>query len=133
MKDRYTEIFLKAAEEEYDNDKIENLKKIWWFNLRGKDEGGLRLTEAAINFIEEKSKIKTYKIDLSSDIAITPQVLIWLDHFINSPYYLDKKYIKVLSERAAFELYLFSGDVRKYGLSRSLSKRLNQDQPPSKT
>lgn len=133
MKDRYTEIFLKAAEEEYDNDKVKNLKNIWWFNLRGKHEGGLRLTEAAINFIEEKSQIKTYKIDLPNEVAITPQVLIWLDHFINSPYYLDKKYIKVLSERAAFELYLFSGDVRKYGLSRSLSKRLNQDQPSSKT
>jgi hypothetical protein len=32
-----------------------------------------------------------------------------------------------MKERAAFELYLFSGDIRKFGHNKALAKRLNQD------
>jgi hypothetical protein len=32
-----------------------------------------------------------------------------------------------MKERAAFELYLFSGDVRKLGHNKALSKRLSQE------
>jgi hypothetical protein len=127
MKDSYTETFLKAANEEYDKEKIKSLRTVWWYNLRGKSEGGLRLTDAGIEYVELNSQIKTYQIDLPKEAVLTPQILIWLDHYINSPFFLTKKYIKVLSEKSAFELYLFSGDVKKYGLSRTMSKRLSQE------
>jgi hypothetical protein len=127
MKDHYTEIFLKSAGEEYNTEKIISLRSIWWYNLRGKSKGGLRLTEQGIDYIENQSEIKTYQVDFPKEIAITPQILIWLDQYIESPYFLTKKFIKVLSEKAAFELYLFSGDVKKYGLSKTLHQRLTQD------
>lgn len=127
MRDHYTKIFLRAAGEDVTKEKINQYKALWWFSTRGKDSGGLRLTSEAIEYIQNQSQIKTYKIDLPKEYTITPQVLIWLDQYIESPFYLEKRYITVLSEKAAFELYLFSGDIKKYGLSKSLHKRLTQD------
>jgi hypothetical protein len=85
------------------------------------------LTEEAMTFIQEDAKIKTYKIEFPKEFAFTPQVLVWLDNFIDSPFYITKKFIVVLKEKAAFELYLFSGDIRKLGYNKALSKRLSQE------
>ena len=127
IKDTYTQVFLQAANLEVDPDTIKKHKSIWWWNFRNKETGGLRLTEEAVTFIEEHAKIKTYKINFPDEFAITPQILIWLDNFIDSPFYITKKYIVVLKEKAAFELYLFSGDIRKLGYNKALSKRINQE------
>jgi len=127
VKDNYTKIFLKAANLQIPKEDIKNKRIEWWWNVRSKDDGGLRLTDPAIKFIETVAKIKTYKIDFPKDFKITPQVLLWLDKFIDSPYYITKRSITVLKERAAFELYLFSGDVQKLGYNKALSKRLSQD------
>lgn len=127
VKDEFTSIFLKAADEEATEDRIKKLRADWWWNVRSKEEGGLRLTEYAIKYIEQRAEIKTYKINFPKNFSITPQVLVWLDNFIDSPYYITKKYIVVLKEKAAFELYLFSGDVQKLGYSKALAKRVNQN------
>ena len=127
VKDNYTKIFLKAANLQIPKEDIKSKRIEWWWNVRSKDDGGLRLTDPAIKFIETVAKIKTYKIDFPKDFKITPQVLLWLDKFIDSPYYITKRSITVLKERAAFELYLFSGDVQKLGYNKALSKRLSQD------
>jgi hypothetical protein len=124
-KDTYTEVFLKSAEKNTTEEEIKRNKIKWWWNIR--ERGGLRLTEEAIEFIETEAKIKTYKIDFPPEFSFTPQILIWLDRFIESPYFITKKSITVLKEKSAFELYLFSGDVRKMGYSKALSKRLNQN------
>lgn len=126
-KDTYTAIFLKAADIEPSVDEIKKYKAVWWWNVRSKEIGGLRLTEAGINFITNDADIKTYSIDLPKDFSVTPQILVWLDQFIESPFYINKRTITVLSEKAAFELYLFSGDIRKMGYNKALAKRLNQD------
>lgn len=127
IKDTYTRVFLEAANQIADSDTVKKHKSVWWWNFRSKDTGGLRLTEEAVTFIEEDAKIKTYKINLPDEFAITPQILIWLDNFIDSPFYITKKYIVVLKEKAAFELYLFSGDIRKLGYNKALAKRTNQE------
>ena len=77
--------------------------------------------------ILEYANKETYKIELPKDLVISSQVLIWLDHFITTPFHLQKKYISVLAEKTAFELYLFSGDVRKMGAAKAMNKRINQD------
>ena len=129
-KDAYTRVFLQAADQEPTENTIKQFRPIWWWNVRNKDQGGLRLTDQALEFIENHAKIKTYKIEFPKDFAITPQVLVWLDHFIDSPFYITKKFIVVLKEKAAFELYLFSGDIRKMGYNKALSKRLSQESIP---
>jgi len=127
IKELYTKVFLKAAETAHDDKTIQEKKIEWWFNVRTKDQGGLRLTQSGIDFITDDAKIKTYAVDLPSDIKITPQILVWLDKFISSPYFFNKKQIIVTEEKTAFELYLFSGDVRKMGYSKAMAKRLESE------
>jgi len=126
-KDTYTKTFLSAADIEPTDQLIESKRAEWWYNVRQKDGGGLRLTEQGIDFVQNQSKLKTYNIKFPGQFTITPQILVWLDKFIETPYYITKKDITVISERTAFELYLFSGDVQKMGYSKALSKRMSQD------
>lgn len=122
-RDTYSSVFLKAAELDQD---IEKIKSSWWYNLRNKHEGGLRLTDEGLQFIKEEAKLKTYEIEIPKEIKITAQILIWLDHYIKSPWHLQKHIITVISERSAFELYMFSGDVRKMGQAKAMAKNLEK-------
>jgi hypothetical protein len=128
IKDTYTKVFLEAADQIADSNTVKQFRSIWWWNVRDKDKGGLRLTDHALQFITDDAKIKTYKIDFPKDFAITPQVLVWLDNFIDSPYYITKKFIVVLKERSAFELYLFSGDIKKMGYNKALARRFESQE-----
>jgi len=55
-------------------------------------------------------------------MPLTTQVIIFLDKFIDCPYYLTQKAIHVLGEKKAVELTLFSGDIRKYGLNKAMTR-----------
>ena len=123
----YTKVFLESAGTDIDEKILEQKNKTWWWNHREKTQGGLRLTEDAISFIEQDAKIKTYKVPFPDNLTVTPQILLWLDNFIECPYYITKKDITVLKEKSAFELYLFSGDVRKMGYSKAMALRAAQD------
>jgi len=128
IKDTYTQVFLQAVGKDSDQDTIKKFRATLWWNVRNKSRGGLRLTDTGLKFIQE-ADIKTYKIEFPKDFSITPQILIWLDQFIDSPFYITKKFIIVLKEKAAFELYLFSGDIKKMGYGKALAKRLSQESP----
>jgi len=125
-KDNYTLLFLRAANQDENKDFISS-RSIWWYNQRNKSEGGLRLTEQGYTFVIEQAQIKEYVVPFPNDLKLTPQILIWLDKFIAGPYYINKKSIIVFSEKVAFELYLFSGDVHKMGAAKALSKHMAQD------
>lgn len=127
IKNTYTKVFLQAANQPINEETITKYKKLWWFNFRDKDSGGLRLTEEGIRFIKEEAKIKIYTIEFPKDFEFTSQVLLWLDKFIDGPFFITKKNITVLREISAFELYLFSGDVRKMGYNKALAKRHSQE------
>ncbi|SVE35290.1 uncharacterized protein METZ01_LOCUS488144, partial [marine metagenome] len=88
-------------------------------------EGGLRLTEDGFQFITEELQLQTYSIPYPKDFEFTTQVIIWMDNFINCPYHLDHKKIIVTNEKKALELHLFSGDIKKYGISKALSRQKN--------
>jgi hypothetical protein len=85
------------------------------------------LTEPALQFIEIDAKIKTYKISFPKDFAITAQILLWLDNNIDGPYHITKKTITVLKEKAAFQLYLFAGDIKKMGYNKALARKFSQE------
>ena len=123
----YTKIFLRAAGIDPNLENIKKYSVVWWYNFRNKKQGGLRLTEPGIAFIQNETDIKFYKINFPDNFAFTPQVIIWLDKYIESPFYIDRKSITVLKEKAAFELYLLSGDVRKYGHNKAMNQRYNQE------
>ena len=70
----------------------------------------------------EKVDLKTYDIKFPAKVIFTPQTYLWLDEFVDCPYYVDKKQIIVTMEKMALQLMLFSGDITKYGIARAMSK-----------
>ena len=59
----------------------------------------------------------------AGDLVMTTQTIIFLDKFINCPYYLTPKGIHVTDEKKSMELHLFSGDLRKYGLVKAIERQ----------
>ena len=123
-KSHYTKIFLKELGKNIDDDTITEYISDWWQNTRNKDEGGLRLTDRGFEMITSLN-INTYEIPFPQDMNFTSQIFIYLDKFIDCPYYFTKKSIFVTNEKKAIELVLFSGDIRKYGMVKALTRIKN--------
>ena len=122
-KETYTKIFLKNAGKSVNEASIKEVMPLWWQNTRSKDTGGLRLTEAGYDFIKNELELQTYQVPYPADFEFTTNVVIWMDQFIDCPYYLDRQGIIVTNEKKAMELHLFSGDVRKYGLIKAMNRQ----------
>ena len=121
-KDTYTKIFLKQSGIAISEATLKEYMPIWWQNTRAKDEGGLRLTEEGYRFITEEIKLATYDVPYPKGFELTTQSIIFLDKFIDCPYYMTNKGIIVTDEKKALELHLFSGDIRKYGLTKAMKR-----------
>jgi len=122
----YTKLFLKELGKTYNDITVKEFMPLWWYNNRNKKAGGLRLTEAGYDIVQEIG-LKTYDIPYPRDMPVTAQVIIFLDQFIDCPYYLTNRSITVTSERKAVELGLFSGDLRKYGLTKAMKRQQKDD------
>ena len=121
-KDTYTKIFLKQLGLATSEPNVKQYMPIWWANLRNKEKGGLRLTEEGYKMLQEINLV-TYDIPYPKDMPLTTQVIIFLDQFIDCPYYLSTRSITVTNEKKAVELTLFSGDLRKYGLTKAMTRQ----------
>ena len=125
-KDTYTKIFLKQLGLATSEPNVKQYMPIWWANLRNKEKGGLRLTEEGYKMLQEINLV-TYDIPYPKDMPLTTQVIIFLDQFIDCPYYLSTRSITVTNEKKAVELTLFSGDLRKYGLTKAMTRQKKND------
>jgi hypothetical protein len=99
---------------------IEKYYQTWWKNIRENGERSLRLTDVGFKFLKDNNLLKFYRID-TVDTVYTSKVTIWLDKYLNCPWYLDKKCIWVSKETVAVQLILFGGDLVKYGSARARS------------
>tara|TARA_B100000902_G_C27246687_1_gene882998 strand:- start:74 stop:454 length:381 start_codon:yes stop_codon:yes gene_type:complete len=122
-KETYTKVFLKQADIAISDVTMKEYMSTLWQNTRVKDQGGLRLTDAGIEFLKNKLELATYEIPFPKDFELTTNTIIWLDQFIDCPYWLCKYSIEVTDEKKALELHLFSGDVKKYGLTKALNRQ----------
>jgi len=119
-KETYTKIFLKQLGKTSNDITVKEYLPLWWKNTR--ETGGLRLTDAGFDVLTE-IELATYEVPYPKDMPMTTQVVIFLDKFIDCPYYLTNRAIHVTSEKKAIELHLFSGDLRKYGLAKALNRQ----------
>jgi len=117
----YTKLFLRQLGKSINETALKQYMPLWWYNNREKEVGGLRLTEDGYKVIQEIG-ITTYDIPYPKEMPLTTQVIIFLDQFIDCPYYLTNRSITVTNEKKAVELGLFSGDVRKYGLTKAMNR-----------
>lgn len=120
-KEIYTKIFLKELKKSTDPTTLKQYMPLWWQNTREKATGGLRLTDEGLEMLK-LIELATYDVPYPKDMPLTTQVIIFLDHFIDCPYYLTNRSITVTNEKKAVELSLFSGDIRKYGLVKAMSR-----------
>jgi hypothetical protein len=126
-KETYTKVFLKQAGVAVTEATLKEYMPVWWQNTRNKDSGGLRLTDEGYRFITEDIELAVYDVPYPKDFEINTQTIIFLDNFIDCPYYITKRAITVTDEKKALELSLFSGDVRKYGLMKALKRQDNSE------
>ena len=123
VKDTLTRIFLKQSTLPTDKDTVRKKMFAWWKNPREKTEGGLTLTKEGLQYLTNTLGLKYYEIPFPKDFEFTTQVVLFLDQFLDCPNYYTKKEIIVFNEKKAAELMLFSGDVRKYGVAKAMSRQ----------
>ena len=125
-KTAYTRTFLMLKDETIHDESVKTSYFTWWQNVRENYESrSLRLTKPGFQMIQEID-LKTYTIKFPQKIIFTPQTYLWLDEFVDCPYFVDKAKIIVTMEKMALQLMLFAGDVTKYGLARAMSKAEDQ-------
>jgi hypothetical protein len=112
---------------------LEKNHAVIWQNPRKKAQGGMRLTEQGYEVFIEKMEMKSYDIEFPKDFSLTNQVMIWLDRFIDGPWFITKKSIVVFKEKTAVQLILFSGDVQKFGLSKAMSLKSHSENTEENT
>lgn len=127
-KETYTKLFIKELGQSITESSLKEYMPVWWQNTRNKNSGGLRLTEEGLKMLYDIG-LETYEIPYPKDMPLTTQVIIFLDQFIDCPYYLTKESIIVTNGKKAVELTLFSGDLRKYGIVKAMtrSKKLDKN------
>ena len=120
-KETYTKLFLKELGKGTNSVAVAEYMPLWWKNSRNKGTGGLRLTDAGYEVLQQ-IELATYDVPYPREMPLTTQVIIYLDQFIDCPYYLTDRSITVTNEKKAVELSLFSGDLRKYGITKAMSR-----------
>lgn len=127
-RETYTKIFLKQNDKSIDpaNVKLHLFK--WWQSHRSKESGGLRLSDEGFNFLTNELELRSYDIPFTEPIDLSPQVIIFFDKNMDCPYYLTNSSICVFSEKKSFELYMFSDDIRRYGLVKAINNQTKNSQ-----
>jgi len=122
-RDVLTKIFLQQWGKSFDDANMKLYGRKWWQCNRANKQTALRLTEDGFEFLTTELDIKMYEIPFTESIELSPQTIIFLEKYIDCPYFLTTESISVFSERKSFELYLFSDDIRKFGLVKAMTER----------
>ena len=126
-KTAYTRTFMQLLEQPIHDETVKTNYYTWWQNVRESYQArSLRLTKQGFEMLESID-LKTYTVKFPQKIIFTPQTYLWLDEFVDCPYFVDKAKIIVTMEKMALQLMLFAGDVTKYGLARAMSKTEDQE------
>lgn len=120
-KESLTKIFLSQWGKSTDPANVELYFRKWWKSNR---KTGFRLSDAGFEFLTDDLDLACYEVPFTESIELSPQTIIFLDRYLDCPYYLTERSITVFSERRSFELYMFSDDIRKYGLIKAMNDRL---------
>ncbi len=129
-RDAYTKIFLQQWGKSIDDANVKLFGRKWWQCNRASKQEALRSTEEGFEFMTNDLQIKMYEIPFTESIELSPQTIIFLERYIDCPYFLTTQSISVFSERKSFELMLFSDDIRKFGLVKAMTERENDLKNP---
>ena len=122
-RDALTKIFLQQWGKSTDDVNMKLFSRKWWQSTRVNKQTAFRLSDDGYEFLIKDLELKDYEIPFTEPIELSPQTIVFLERYIDCPYYLTTQSITVFSERKSFELYLFSNDIRKFGLVKAMNER----------
>jgi len=122
-RDTLTKIFLQQWGKSTDDVNMKLFSRKWWQSTRVNKQTAFRLSDEGYEFLVKDLELKDYEIPFTEPIELSPQTIVFLERYIDCPYYLTTQSITVFSERKSFELYLFSDDIRKFGLVKAMNER----------
>ena len=122
-RDTLTKIFLQEWGKSIDNSNVKLYSRVWWQSSRVNKQTAFRLSENGLEFLTDILELKSYTVPFTESIELSPQTIIFLERYIDCPYYLTTENITVFSEKKSFELCLFSDDIRKFGLIKAMNER----------
>lgn len=122
-RDTLTKIFLQQWGKTIDDSNVSMYSRTWWQSNRTGKDNAFRLSDKGYEFLVRDLELKEYEIPFTESIELSPQTIIFLERYVDCPYYLTNQSITVFSEKKSFELYLFSDDIRKYGLVKAMNER----------
>jgi hypothetical protein len=113
QKFNFTKEILTISNPNFTKNELQRAYNTWWFNNRKKDNGGLRLTDIGYaNFTG--ADLKEYPVEFDKPVIFTNQLLVWLDRYLDSPFYLTDQQIIVFKEKTAFILALHAGNLMNF-------------------
>ena len=122
-RDTLTKIFLQQWGKSMDDANVKLFSRKWWQSTRAGKQNNFRLSEEGYEFLVSELDLKEYEIPFTEPIELSPQTIIFLERYVDCPYYLTPMSITVFSERKGFELMLFSDDIRKFGIIKAMNER----------
>ncbi len=121
-RDVLTKIFLQQWGKSLDDANVSMYSRTWWQSNRS-GKNSFRLSDKGYEFLISELGLVEYEIPFTEPIELSPLTIIFLERYIDCPYYLTTQSITVFSEKKSFELYLFSDDIRKFGLIKAMNER----------
>jgi len=122
-RDTLTKIFLAQWGKGTDETNVKMYSRTWWQSTRVGKQNAFRLSEAGFEFLTTELDLKCYEIPFTEQIELSPQTIVFLERYVDCPYFLTSQSITVFSERKSFELMLFSDDIRRFGLIKAMTER----------
>jgi hypothetical protein len=122
-RDTLTKIFLQQWGKSTDDINVKMFSRKWWQSTRAGKQTNFRLSDEGYEFLVGELELKEYEIPFTEPIELSPQTIIFLERYVDCPYYLTNLSITVFSEKKSFELMLFSDDIRKFGLIKAMNER----------
>ena len=122
-RDTLTKIFLAQWGKGTDETNVKLYSRVWWQSTRVGKQNAFRLSEAGFEFLTNELELKCYEIPFTEQIELSPQTIVFLERYVDCPYFLTSQSITVFSERKSFELMLFSDDIRRFGLIKAMTER----------
>lgn len=106
-RDALTKIFLQQWGKSTDDANVNMYSRTWWQSNRTGKENAFRLTDKGYEFLVSELELKEYEIPFTEPIDLSPQTIIFLERYMDGPYYLTNQSITVFSEKKASNFTCF--------------------------
>jgi hypothetical protein len=113
QKTKITKLVLESQGLDVSDKRVRLTIPTWWVSARKKETGGLRLTEQGFDCLT-KAGIKSHRVKFEHPIEVNNKLLIYLDRFIDCPWFANNKEIYVFNDKMAIQLVLFEGNVAHF-------------------